>query len=153
MARDVSDSTPVGSKDELISWIAVGEKPASAFRIGTEHEKFPFYREDNGAVPYDGRGAKGGIRHLLEGMQERLGWEPIVDAGHIIGLAGPDGGGAISLEPGGQFELSGAPVETLHETPTSSPAISPTSRRSLRPMASVSSRSATRRSGRARRRR
>ena len=116
MARDVSDSTPVGSKAELISWIAVGEKPASAFRLGTEHEKFPFYYEDNGAVPYDGRGTKGGIRHLLEGMQERLGWEPIVDDGHIIGLAGPDGGGAISLEPGGQFELSGAPVETLHDT-------------------------------------
>ena len=116
MARDVSDSTPIGSKDELISWIAVGEKPPSAFRIGTEHEKFPFYREDNAAVPYDGRGAKGGIRHLLEGMQEKLGWEPIVDDGHIIGLAGPEGGGAISLEPGGQFELSGAPVETLHDT-------------------------------------
>lgn len=116
MARDVSDSTPVGSKDELISWIAVGEKPASDFRIGTEHEKFPFYREDNAAVPYDGRGDKGGIRHLLEGMQAKLGWEPIVDDGHIIGLAGPDGGGAISLEPGGQFELSGAPVETLHDT-------------------------------------
>ncbi len=116
MARDVSDSTPIASKSELIGWIAAGEKPRSAFRIGTEHEKFPFYRADIGAVPYDGRGAAGGIRHLLEGMQQRLGWEPIIDDGHIIGLAGPEGGGAISLEPGGQFELSGAPVETLHET-------------------------------------
>jgi glutamate--cysteine ligase len=116
MARDVSDSTPVESKDDLISWIAVGEKPASAFRIGTEHEKFPFYAEDLAPVPYEGRGEKGGIRHLLEGMQERLGWEPIIDDGHIIGLGGPEGGGAISLEPGGQFELSGAPVETLHDT-------------------------------------
>lgn len=116
MARDVSDSTPIGSKDELMSWIAAGEKPPSAFRLGTEHEKFPFYRDDLSPVPYEGRPGAGGIRHLLEGMQAKLGWEPIVDAGHIIGLAGPDGGGAISLEPGGQFELSGAPVETLHET-------------------------------------
>jgi len=116
MARDVSDSTPIGSKAELIAWIAAGEKPASSFRIGTEHEKFPFYRSDLAPVPYEGRGGAGGIRALLEGMQQRLGWEPIVDAGHIIGLAGPDGGGAISLEPGGQFELSGAPLETLHET-------------------------------------
>ena len=116
MARDVSDSTPIGSKDELISWIAAGEKPSSDFRIGTEHEKFPFYRNDLSAVPYEGRAGSGGIRSLLEGMQARLGWEPIIDAGHIIGLAGPEGGGAISLEPGGQFELSGAPVENLHET-------------------------------------
>jgi glutamate--cysteine ligase len=117
MARDVSDSTPITSKAELIGWIAEGEKPRSAFRLGTEHEKFPFYRDDLAPVPYEGRGnGQGGIRHLLEGMQQRLGWEPITDDGHVIGLAGPDGGGAISLEPGGQFELSGAPVETLHET-------------------------------------
>jgi glutamate--cysteine ligase len=116
MARDVSDSTPIGSKAELIAWIAAGEKPASSFRIGTEHEKFPFYRSDLAPVSYEGRAGAGGIRALLEGMQQRLGWEPIVDAGHIIGLAGPDGGGAISLEPGGQFELSGAPLATLHET-------------------------------------
>ena len=116
MARDVSDSTPIGSKDELMSWMAAGEKPPSAFRLGTEHEKFPFYRDDLSPVPYEGRPGAGGIRHLLEGMQTKLGWEPIVDAGHVIGLAGPDGGGAISLEPGGQFELSGAPVETLHQT-------------------------------------
>jgi glutamate--cysteine ligase len=116
MARDVSDSTPVTRKADLIGWIAEGEKPRSAFRLGTEHEKFPFYRADLAAVPYEGRAGAGGIRHILEGMQARLGWEPIMDDGHVIGLAGPDGGGAISLEPGGQFELSGAPVETLHET-------------------------------------
>lgn len=116
MARDVSDTHPIASKDDLIAWIAAGEKPASAFRIGTEHEKFPFYRGDFAPVPYEGRAGAGGIRALLEGMRERLGWEPILDAGHIIGLAGPEGGGAISLEPGGQFELSGAPLETLHET-------------------------------------
>ncbi len=116
MARDVSDSTPIDSKGELISWIAAGEKAESQFRIGTEHEKFPFYRQDLAPVPYEGRGSAGGIRALLEGMQQRLGWEPIVDDGNIIGLGGPDGGGAISLEPGGQFELSGAPLETVHQT-------------------------------------
>lgn len=116
MARDVSDTTPVASKAELIGWIAEGEKPRSAFRLGTEHEKFPFYRSDLAPVPYEGRDGAGGIRHILEGMQARLGWEPILDDAHVIGLAGPEGGGAISLEPGGQFELSGAPVETLHET-------------------------------------
>lgn len=116
MARDVSDTTPVASKAELIGWIAEGEKPRSAFRLGTEHEKFPFYRSDLAPVPYEGRDGAGGIRHILEGMQARLGWEPILDDGHVIGLAGSEGGGAISLEPGGQFELSGAPVETLHET-------------------------------------
>ncbi|MBA4221224.1 MAG: glutamate--cysteine ligase [Methylobacterium sp.] len=118
MARDVSDSTPISSKAELVGWIAQGEKPASEFRLGTEHEKFPFYRDDLSPVPYEGAaaGRSGGIRQLLEGMQQRLGWEPILDAGHIIGLAGPDGGGAISLEPGGQFELSGAPLANVHET-------------------------------------
>ncbi len=116
MARDVSDSTPVASKADLVGWIADGEKSPSAFRLGTEHEKFPFYRDALTPVPYDGRGDAGGIRHLLEGLRDRLGWEPILDDGHIIGLGGPPGGGAISLEPGGQFELSGAPVETVHET-------------------------------------
>ena len=57
MARDVSDSTPVRSKAELIDWIAVGEKPASAFRLGTEHEKFPFYADDLSPVPYEGAAA------------------------------------------------------------------------------------------------
>ena len=75
MARDVTDSTPIGSKEELISWIAAGEKPEARFRIGTEHEKFPFYRQDLAPVPYEGRAGAGGIRALLEGMQQRLGAE------------------------------------------------------------------------------
>lgn len=117
MARDVSDSTPIRSKAELVGWIAEGEKPPAAFRLGTEHEKFPFYADDLSPVPYEGAaaGRSGGIRQLLDGMQQRLGWEPIVEGDHPIGLAGQEGG-AISLEPGGQFELSGAPVETVHDT-------------------------------------
>jgi glutamate--cysteine ligase len=113
MARDVSDTTPVGSRRELVDWIAQGVKPKAQWRIGTEHEKIPFYVEDQSPVPYEGRR---GIRTLLEGMEHLLGWEPIMEGDHPIGLHDVTGGGAISLEPGGQFELSGAPVETLHDT-------------------------------------
>jgi glutamate--cysteine ligase len=113
MARDVSDSTPIGSQRELVDWIAQGVKPKPQWRIGTEHEKIPFYVEDLSPVPYEGRR---GIRALLEGMEHLLGWEPILEGDHPIGLYDVTGGGAISLEPGGQFELSGAPVETLHDT-------------------------------------
>jgi glutamate--cysteine ligase len=114
MARDQSDPTPIESKAELIGWIAAGEKPESAFRLGTEHEKFPFYRADNAPVPYEGRKGGDGIRALLEGMQARIGWDPIMEGDHPIGLADANGGGAISLEPGGQFELSGAPLDSVH---------------------------------------
>ena len=113
MARDTTDSTLVTSKDELIDYLDAGSKPEDKFRIGTEHEKFVFYSADDSPVPYFG---DAGIKTILDTMQARTGWEPIIDAGNIIGLAGPDGMGAISLEPGGQFELSGAPLENLHET-------------------------------------
>ncbi len=93
--------------------MAEGCKPKDQWRIGTEHEKFPFYVDGNAPVPYEG---ERGIKALLEGMQRVLGWEPILDGGRIIGLVEPTGQGAISLEPGGQFELSGAPVETIHQT-------------------------------------
>jgi glutamate--cysteine ligase len=112
MARDEVDMTPVETRDDLVAWLADGSKPKSRFRIGTEHEKFPFAvrREP---VPYDG---PRGIRALLEGMQHLLGWEPIMEGPNIIGLFDVTGGGAISLEPGGQFELSGAQLENVHQT-------------------------------------
>src|ERR1700722_7453404 len=113
MARDQIDMTPLGTRDELVAWFEQGCKPMSQFRIGTEHEKFPFLLEGHRPVPYEGGR---GIRVLLEGMQHLLGWEPISEGNNIIGLADVTGGGAISLEPGGQFELSGAPVETVHQT-------------------------------------
>ncbi|MFN8831545.1 MAG: glutamate--cysteine ligase [Labrys sp. (in: a-proteobacteria)] len=113
MARDVSDTTPIASRDELVAWIEKGVKPKSRFLIGTEHEKFPFYVNTNEPVPY---GGPSGIRSLLEGMQAMLGWEPIMEGDHIIGLVDVTGGGAISLEPGGQFELSGAPLPSIHGT-------------------------------------
>jgi glutamate--cysteine ligase len=113
MARDQSDETPIDGRDELVGWFAQGCKPRSAYRIGTEHEKIGFYSADLGAVAYAGRT---GIEALLQGVREGLGWQPIEDRGHLIGLADDKGGGAISLEPGGQFELSGAPLATLHGT-------------------------------------
>src|ERR1700742_2811383 len=113
MARDQIDMTPLASRDELVAWIAEGEKPRDQFRIGTEHEKTPFTLQGHAPVPYEGGR---GIKALLEGMQILLGWEPIMERGNIIGLFDVTGGGAISLEPGGQFELSGAPVETVHQT-------------------------------------
>src|SRR5436190_18796386 len=113
MARDVVDLTPIESRDELVAWFAEGAKPKAQWRAGTEHEKFAFTTDTHETVPYEGRRS---IRSLLVGMQHLLGWEPITDAGNIIGLADVTGGGAISLEPGGQFELSGAPLETIHQT-------------------------------------
>lgn len=113
MARDTTDDTPISAVSELAAYLDAGSKPVEAFRIGTEHEKFAFFRADNSPVPYEGEAS---ISALLNGMQAKLGWDPIMDAGKIIGLAGPNGMGAISLEPGGQFELSGAPLETIHET-------------------------------------
>ncbi|MBN9275982.1 MAG: glutamate--cysteine ligase, partial [Mesorhizobium sp.] len=113
MARDTTDSRPIEGVDELVDYLAAGNKPRDKWRIGTEHEKFPFYVDGNSPVPY---GGERGIRAILEGMQHKLGWDPIIDDGRIIGLVEPTGQGAISLEPGGQFELSGAPLETIHQT-------------------------------------
>lgn len=113
MARDTTDQTPLSSVSELSAYLAQGSRPKEKFRIGTEHEKFVFFAADNGPVPYFGDAS---ISALLKGMQEKLGWEPIMDGANIIGLGEQSGMGAISIEPGGQFELSGAPLETIHET-------------------------------------
>jgi len=113
MARDQVDLTPIERRDELVHWLAQGVKPKSQFRIGTEHEKFAFTLVGHDPAPYDG---PRGIRALLEGMQHLLGWEPILEGPNTIGLFDVTGGGAISLEPGGQFELSGAQLETVHQT-------------------------------------
>ncbi|MBN8996805.1 MAG: glutamate--cysteine ligase [Rhizobiales bacterium] len=112
-ARDVTDATPIESRDQLVEAIASGCKPKDKWRVGTEHEKFGFRVADCAPVPYDG---PRGIRQLLEAMEGLLGWQPIIDKGSVIGLTDPVGMGAISLEPGGQFELSGAPLDTIHQT-------------------------------------
>ncbi|TIV94335.1 MAG: glutamate--cysteine ligase, partial [Mesorhizobium sp.] len=82
MARDTTDIQPIEGIDELVGYLAAGNKPRDKWRIGTEHEKFPFYVDGNAPVPY---GGERGIRAILEGMQQKLGWDPIMDAGRIIG--------------------------------------------------------------------
>ncbi len=113
MARDTLDSTPIETRQALVQTLEKGCKPTAQFRIGTEHEKFGFCVDTLKPIPYEG---ERGVRRVLEGMEGLLGWERIEDHGKIIGLSDPTGGGAISIEPGGQFELSGAPVETVHQT-------------------------------------
>ncbi len=104
-----ADLTPITSRQQLAAWFAAGSKPRDAWRIGTEHEKFGFRRSDLAAPPYE----PGGIRAMLEGIAGK-GWEPILDNGNPIGLK--KGAASVSLEPGGQFELSGAPMADLHQT-------------------------------------
>src|ERR1044072_2897204 len=110
-----TDDTPethklIESRDDLLSVFSGGEKPSERWRIGTEHEKFVYRCADHRAPSYDERG---GIRDLLNGLM-RFGWEPVIENGNVIALSGNDG--TISLEPAGQFELSGAALETLHQT-------------------------------------
>ncbi|PCH81984.1 MAG: glutamate--cysteine ligase [Hyphomicrobiales bacterium] len=112
MAHPLS-SDPISSRAQLIEEFSCGEKPIEKWRIGTEHEKFGFRKGSFEPIPYEG---ERGVERLLLGMEGLLGWERLEDQGKIIGLKDPCGGGAISLEPGGQFELSGAPLETLHQT-------------------------------------
>ena len=105
-----SGGAPVTDRRQLAEYLAAGCKPPSAWRIGTEHEKFVFRRADHSPAKYEG---PSGIRALLDGLT-RFGWSPVLDAGTLVGLS--QGEAAISLEPGGQFELSGAAVATLHQT-------------------------------------
>ncbi len=106
-----SDARIVESRAQLIEWFESGGKPSDAWRIGTEHEKFAFRTDDLSPLPYEGNP---GIRDLLTGLQ-RFGWEPIFEGDNVIALKGENGAN-VSLEPGGQFELSGAPLETIHQT-------------------------------------
>ena len=101
----------IGSKAQLVEYLAAGCKPAPEWRIGTEHEKFTFHHATLKSLAYD---EPGGVKALLEALAERFGWTPVLEAGNLIALA--KGRCAITLEPGGQLELSGAPVKTVHET-------------------------------------
>jgi glutamate--cysteine ligase len=108
---DDSASPLIESRDDLLSVFAGGEKPREEWRIGTEHEKFVYRVADHRAPAWD---EPGGIRDLLLGLTE-FGWKPVEEGGKIIALTGPYNG-TISLEPAGQFELSGAALENLHQT-------------------------------------
>jgi len=105
------DAPTIESTDELAAYLAAGAKPKDQWRIGTEHEKFVFCQTTLKPVPYEG---EAGIRAILEKLGEETGWSIIEEHGLPIGLKGDDA--SVSLEPGGQFELSGAPLNDLHQT-------------------------------------
>ncbi len=110
-----SDEARIESRDQLVAPMQAGEKPSSRWRIGTEHEKLVYKTDDHRAPAY---AEPGGIRDILLAMRQ-FGWQPVEEAGpdgkvDVIAMSGADG--TISLEPAGQLELSGAAVETLHQT-------------------------------------
>jgi glutamate--cysteine ligase len=107
MAEAACDDRPLVFED-LVRWMAEGGKPASEWRVGAEHEKFVFRTADHSTVPY----GPNGIKALLDGMV-RFGWKPVMEGENVIALE--RGLANVSLEPGGQFELSGAPLETIHD--------------------------------------
>jgi glutamate--cysteine ligase len=100
----------IENREQLIAAMAKGEKPADRWRIGTEHEKFVYCTKNHSAPSYD---EPGGIRDLLMALTE-FGWSPVMEGDNVIAMSGPDG--TVSLEPAGQLELSGAPLENLHQT-------------------------------------
>ena len=107
MAETDCDDRPLVFED-LVAWMAEGAKPKSDWRVGAEHEKFVFKLGSHEPVPYE----PGGIKALLDGLT-RFGWAPVMEGEHVIALE--RGKANVSLEPGGQFELSGAPLETVHD--------------------------------------
>jgi glutamate--cysteine ligase len=107
MTEVACDDRPLVFED-LVRWFEAGAKPKAAWRVGAEHEKFVFRLGSHQPVPYEPQG----IKALLEGLT-RYGWEPVCEGENVIALS--RGMANISLEPGGQFELSGAPLETIHD--------------------------------------
>jgi glutamate--cysteine ligase len=105
-------SPPLTSREQMIEAMSAGAKPRAAWRIGTEHEKHVYRKNPVRPVPYEGGD---GVRALLAGIQERTGWTYFYDHDNPIGLRNLEPIGGISLEPGGQFELSGAPQPTIHD--------------------------------------
>ncbi len=103
----------IEDKAQLVSYLEAGCKPKAEWRLGTEHEKFAFLTDTLRPVPYDGERS---IKALLEGLAARFGWTPAMEGDKIIGLTDPAAYGNVSLEPGGQFELSGAPLENVFQT-------------------------------------
>lgn len=108
-------STPIESRDDLVYALEKGNKPEDQWRIGTEHEKFPFSLHDFRPIAYEEPHAdQGGVRDLLQALALEYGWTPLLEGENVIALT--KDGANISLEPGGQFELSGAPLVNLHQT-------------------------------------
>ena len=104
-------STPIGDRQQLVDYLAAGEKPREAWRIGTEHEKFGFLTDDLRPPTFEG---ERGIRVLLERLAERYGWDIAREGDIPVALSRDQA--SVTLEPAGQLELSGAPLENIHET-------------------------------------
>ncbi|HBT01153.1 glutamate--cysteine ligase [Salipiger marinus] len=102
---------PIEHQTQLAEYLASGCKPKSDWRIGTEHEKFGYLTDTHAPLPYEGPRS---ILAVLEGLRDRFGWAEVREAGKLIGLTKGDAN--VSLEPGGALELSGAPLETIHQT-------------------------------------
>ena len=111
MSIPQSGGGPIEHRDQLAEYLASGCKPESDWRIGTEHEKFGYCKDSLQPLPYDGERS---IRMVLEGLRDRYGWQPVLEGDKLIGLTRD--GANVSLEPGGQLELSGAPLESIHQT-------------------------------------
>ena len=111
MSIPQSGGGPIERHEQLAEYLEDGCKPKEDWRIGTEHEKFGYCRDTLKPLPYDGERS---IRAVLEGLRDRYGWSPVLEGGLIIGLE--KNGANVSLEPGGALELSGAPLETIHQT-------------------------------------
>ncbi len=111
MSIPQSGGGPIERYEQLAEYLSDGCKPKADWRIGTEHEKFGYCKDTLKPLPYDGPRS---VRAMLEGLQNRHDWAPIMEGDSIIGLE--KDGANISLEPGGQLELSGAPLETIHQT-------------------------------------
>ncbi len=111
MSIPQSGGGPIESFDQLAGFLEAGCKPKDQWRIGTEHEKFGWLTDSRKPLPYDGERS---ISALFAGLEARFGWTPVREGANVIGLT--RNGANVSLEPGGQFELSGAPMQSVHET-------------------------------------
>jgi len=111
MSIPQSGGGPIERHDQLAEYLAQGCKPKANWRIGTEHEKFGYCVDNHKPLPFSGERS---IEAVLGGLRDRYGWAPVTEGGFLIGLE--KDGANVSLEPGGALELSGAPVETIHQT-------------------------------------
>jgi len=111
MSIPQSGGGPIEHHAQMVEYLESGCKPKDDWRIGTEHEKFGFCQDSHKPLPYEGERS---IFAVLDGLRQRYDWAPVEEAGKLIGLE--KDGANVSLEPGGALELSGAPVETIHQT-------------------------------------
>jgi len=111
MSIPQSGGGPIEHHEQLAEYLADGCRPKADWRIGTEHEKFGYCKDTLTPLPFSGEKS---IEAVLSGLRDRYGWAPVTESGFLIGLE--KNGANVSLEPGGALELSGAPVESIHQT-------------------------------------